>query len=105
MNTQNFLGSTVATSASTSSSKLQVWGLRIQNPIGKDKSLFAELRKTDSSGSYGYSRFEGGLGIDFRLKQYLTWSFSLNKVNYQTQSSYSNGYSATLLNSVLSLRF
>lgn len=105
MDTRNSYTTTDTTSASVSSSKLQVWGLRLQNPIGKDKSLFAELRKTDSSGSYGYSRFEAGLGIDFRLKQYLTWSLSLNKINYRGESSTSQGYSATLLNSVLSLRF
>jgi hypothetical protein len=105
MNTNNLYSSTGEVSPGASTSKLQVWGLRLQNPIGRDKSLFAELRKTDSSGSYGYSRFESTFGMDFRLKQYLTWSLSLNRINYSGESSASRGYSATLLNSVLSLRF
>jgi len=75
----------------------------MQNPIGRDKTLFAEIRDTNSSGSYGYSRFETSAGIDFRLKQYLTWSLSLNKTSYNGQGS--QGYSATMLNGVLSLRF
>jgi hypothetical protein len=105
MRTDNFYSSSSTASSGASASKLQVWGMRLQNPLGNDKSLFAELRKTDSSGIYGYSRFEGGLGIDYRLKQYLTWSLSLNKINYNGESSASQGYSATLLNSILSLRF
>ena len=105
MNTSNFYSSVESVSSGASESKLQVLGLRVQNPIGRDKSLFAELRKTDSSGSYGYSRFESIFGMDFRLKQYLTWSLSLNRINYNGEGSASRGYSATLLNSVLSLRF
>ncbi|MGB9797036.1 MAG: hypothetical protein ACPLSK_00265 [bacterium] len=103
MNTSNLYSS--GTSASTAESKLEVWALRMQNPIGKDKSIFGEIRKTDSSGNYGYSRLEGTLGMEFRLKQYLTWSLSLNKINYNGEGSSSRGYSATLLNSILSLRF
>ncbi len=102
MNTTSFYSSGTSPSGATESS-LQVWSLRMQNPIGKDKTLFAEMRHTNSSGSYAYSRFETSAGVDFRLKQYFTWSLSLNKTNYTGKDS--QGYSATMLNSVLSLRF
>lgn len=103
MNTLNFYSLETSTTGGGKSG-IKVWSLRVQNPIGQDKTLFAELRNTDSSGSYAYSRFEVTTGIEFRLKQYLTWSLNLNKTNYKGQSS-SQGYSATMLNSILSLRF